>query len=392
MEFAYSSWMDLMVKGAAVGGVGVLLNNCRKGMKKPPVTDKIDFVQDTKRDITGVVLVNLGTPESCDVPSVKRFLKEFLSDERVIDMPPLLRYIIVNCFIAPFRSPESTETYKRVWDQSKLSTNLGSPLLSNGVDLLEKVKQQLGDKYSVKLAMRYQSPSIEKALLELKAECAKHIIVIPLFPQYSSSCTGSIQCKVFDCLRTWDRIPHLTISSSFLDRPAFAKCWADNGRELVKKDYDHFLFSYHGIPVSQLAKGSKECDPCTTCTTELTERNATCYRAQCYETTRLIVKELGLKEGSYSTSFQSRLGPTEWLQPYTVDTAEGMPERGIKKLLVFSPAFVADCLETIDEIGVELKDSFTEKGGEVLDLVPSLNSSDGFATFLTDMARNLSVF
>ena len=385
MDYLYTDWTDVLIKGFAIGGAGVLLNECRKGMKKPLVTDKIEYNATTKKNTIGVVLVNLGTPESCNVPAVRRFLREFLSDERVIDMPPLLRYIVVNCFIAPFRSPESTETYKRVWDQSKLSTNMGSPLLSNGVELLQKVQKDLGDNYSVKLAMRYQSPSIEKALMELKAECAKHIIVIPLFPQYSSSCTGSIQAKVFNILSTWDRIPHLTISSSFLDQPSFSKCWADNARQLVKQDYDHFLFSYHGIPVSQLAKGSKECSPCTTCTTELTERNATCYRAQCYETTRLIATELGLKKESYTTTFQSRLGPTEWLQPYTVDVAEGMPAKGNKKLLVFSPAFVADCLETIDEIGVELKHSFKEKGGEVLDLVPSLNYSDDFASLLGDM-------
>ncbi|KAJ9445322.1 Ferrochelatase [Diplonema papillatum] len=380
-------------------GLLMLAGKCRSGMKKPRVTDKVVFDKQTKSGVTGVMLVNLGTPESLSVPAVRRFLSEFLIDERVIDAPAYVRWVLVNCIIAPFRGPGSTEMYGRIWDSELKDSNKGSPIMSHSLNLLRGVKAQLEKKspgkYSVELAMRYQTPSMESALMRLRKQCVDHIIVIPLFPQYSSSCTGSVFAKVFDIMKTWDRMPHLTLSASLLEAPGFVEGFVDNAKDLMKNEYDHYMFSYHGIPEKQITKGSLECrldSPETGCCSKLTERNRGCYRAQCYETSRRIAQHAGIPKEKYTVTFQSRLGPTRWLQPYTDEFADKLPSEGKKRVLVFSPAFVADCLETVDEIGSEIKHGFIEKGGERFDLVPSLNATPIFVKSIADHVAKLSVF
>ena len=379
---------------AAVGAALLAGRKLVAGFKKPVPTDgMLEYDADTRPGTTGVLLVNLGTPEGRSVADVRRFLKEFLSDERVIDAPSHCRWMLVNLIIAPFRAKYSAEMYGRIWDPELKDSNMGSPILRHGVELCEKVKQSLGStnpgKFHVELCMRYQSPSIEDALLKLRRRCVEHIVVVPLFPQYSSACTGSIHQKVFDCMRNWDRIPNLTLSSDLMNVKAFVDTFAKNAEAYMKREYDHYVFSYHGVPEKQILKGSLECQPSscskTGCCSRLTERNRLCYRAACHETSRRIAAAVGITQDDYTTTFQSRLGPTKWLQPYTDETLEACPAQGQKRVLVFSPAFVADCLETIDEIGSELKHQFLEKGGEQMDLVPSLNSEEMFAEGLADL-------
>ena len=364
------------------------------GFRKPLLTDCVEYDADTKPGTTGVLLVNLGTPEGVDTSAVRRFLREFLSDERVIDAPPHCRWMLVNLIIAPFRASGSAAMYRRIWDTSLEDSNLGSPIMRYGVELLNGVRNSLGrsdaGKFHVELAMRYQSPSLEDALMRLKRKCVEHIIVVPLFPQYSSSCTGSIHQKVFDILSSWDRIPNLTFNSTLLGMKGFVETFEQTSAALMKEEYDHYVFSYHGVPVKQITKGSLECKPdsCpkTGCCSKLTERNRLCYKASCHETSRRIAKAVGIPEEKYTVTFQSRLGPTKWLQPYTDEKFGEFAESDDKKrVLVFSPAFVADCLETIDEIGSELRHEFLEKGGTKMDLVPSLNANDIFVQGIADL-------
>eukprot|EP01059_Diplonema_ambulator_P014484 TRINITY_DN25397_c0_g1_i1.p1 TRINITY_DN25397_c0_g1~~TRINITY_DN25397_c0_g1_i1.p1 ORF type:complete len:398 (+),score=144.20 TRINITY_DN25397_c0_g1_i1:32-1225(+) len=393
-EGAMSSWgwAKLAVKVLCAGW---LLKKGLAGFKKPKVGDKVVYEDETREGVTGVLLVNLGTPDALEVGAVRRFLREFLSDERVIDMPPYLRWMLVNCVIAPFRAKGSTQMYSRIWDKDQKGSNMGSPLVMYGYQMLEKLRQAVDakspGKYHIQLAMRYQQPSLEDALLELRRKCVSHIIIIPLFPQYSSSCTGSIHQKVFEVIGAWDRIPHLSFRSSLMDSDGFLKCFAENAKSLMVEEYDHYLFSYHGIPEKQITKGSFECSLNDECCSKLTERNKGCYRAQCFETSRRIAAELDIPKEKFSTSFQSRFGPTRWLQPYTDKIVDAFPSQGKKRILVFSPAFVADCLETIDEIGSEIKHSFIQNGGDTLHLVPSLNATPAYIAALSDMIHRIQI-
>eukprot|EP01064_Diplonema_japonicum_P023940 TRINITY_DN34388_c0_g1_i1.p1 TRINITY_DN34388_c0_g1~~TRINITY_DN34388_c0_g1_i1.p1 ORF type:complete len:400 (+),score=59.25 TRINITY_DN34388_c0_g1_i1:56-1255(+) len=389
-ERTHMDWAKMAVK---VLGLCWLLRKGMRGFKKPTVGDKVKYDDATKPGVTGVLLVNLGTPAALNVGSVRAFLREFLSDERVIDSPPYIRWMLVNCIIAPFRAAGSTEMYSRIWDPALKHTNRGSPLVRYGFEMLDKLQADLDKKspgkYHLELAMRYQNPDIETGLLNLKRKCVEHIIVVPLFPQYSSSCTGSIHQKVFEILGRWDRIPNLTFKSALIDDPNFLKGFEENAKQFMDNEYDHYLFSYHGVPETQITKGSFECKLDNNCCSSLTERNKGCYRAQCYETSRRIAAGLGIAKDKFSTSFQSRLGPTKWLSPYTDEVVDSFPAANKKRILVFSPAFVADCLETVDEIGSEIKHSFLKNGGETLDLVPSLNATPAFISTMADLIQRV---
>ncbi len=333
---------------------------------------------------TGVLIVNLGTPDSPSVPDVRKYLREFLMDGRVIDFPFLPRWVLVNLVIAPFRAPKSAKIYKELW------TEKGSPLKIYGQANEKQLQAALGDEYVVKLAMRYQSPSIENGLDEFKQMGFGKIIVIPFFPQYASASTGSVYEKVMKIVAKWQIIPEISIKNYFYNHPKFIKAFADNGRKhLEKGEYDHIVFSYHGLPARQIRKGDctgKVCQLGSCCDT-IHAMNQHCYRAQCFETTRLLVKELGLKEGTYTTCFQSRLGRDPWVQPYTDDVVKELAAKGIKRVLAFSPAFVADCLETTIEVAEEYKEMFEEKGGEHWQLVESLNDSDAWVDLLVDLVK-----
>ena len=332
---------------------------------------------------TGVLIVNQGTPDSPATPDVRKYLREFLMDGRVIDIPFPARWLLVNGIIAPFRAPKSAKEYKKLWEER------GSPLkfyLSDVRDLLQKA---LGEEYVVAFGMRYQSPNLETALNELKEAHVKRIVVIPLFPQYASATTGSVNQKLGELTGKWQIIPSISYINQFMDHPKFIEAFAARGRAMMKeKDYDHVLFSYHGIPERHIKKGSVS-DQCklSTCCNTFHERNRYCYRAQCFYTSRLLAKALDLEEEQYTTTFQSRLGKNPWIQPYTDVVLKDLPGQGKKKVLVYSPAFIADCLETTLEVGEEFKEEFEEAGGEVWDLVPSLNTSRLWVECLKDLVE-----
>ncbi|GAB3702084.1 ferrochelatase [Spirosoma flavus] len=333
---------------------------------------------------TGVLLVNLGTPDSPAVPDVRKYLREFLMDGRVIDIPLIPRSLLVNGIIAPFRAPKSAKIYKELW------TETGSPLKYYGHQVEEKLQQLLGSQYVVKLAMRYQSPSIEAGLSEFQQLGLTDIVVIPLFPQYASASTGSVYQKVMEVVKSWDVIPAIRFVNRFLEHPNFIEGFAQTARKyMATHDFDFFLFSYHGLPESQIRKGDVTKTTCRfgDCCATFHAQNQHCYRAQCFETTRLLVEALRIPEGKYVTSFQSRLGSDPWIKPYTDEVIKELPGKGIKSVLAFSPAFVADCLETTIEVGVEYKEIFEKAGGQHWQLVESLNDSPIWIDALVDLVK-----
>ncbi|MEM8894437.1 MAG: ferrochelatase [Bacteroidota bacterium] len=318
----------------------------------------------------GVLLVNLGTPDSTSVPDVRKYLREFLMDKRVIDIPSVPRWLLVNLIIGPFRAPKSAKEYR------KLFTDRGSPLKYYTEDLTALVRQTLPKEYVIEYAMRYQSPSIEHGLGALMKHNVSEIHVIPLFPQYASATTGSVIDKVMEITQKWQIIPSIKFTSQFLEEELFIDTIVERGRTYMQDtNYDHYIFSYHGLPERQIRKGSVD-NYCQLgkCCGKLTPKNRFCYRAQCFETTRLIAAQLGLKDEEYTVCFQSRLGKDPWIKPYTEDVLKELAENGKKKVLAFSPAFVSDCLETTIEVGEEYKEEFMEAGGEQWDLVDSLNT------------------
>lgn len=331
----------------------------------------------------GVLLVNLGTPDSTSVPDVRKYLREFLMDKRVIDIPAFVRFILVNGIIAPFRAPKSAAEYRNLFDDR------GSPLKYYTSDITALLQKKLSEEYSVKFAMRYQSPSLPDILEEFQKEEVATLHVIPLFPQYASATTGSVIDRVMELVKEWQIIPDIKFTSQFLEEELFLETIADQGRKLMEQtDYDHFLFSYHGLPERQIRKGSYG-DYCKlgSCCSTLNEHNRYCYRAQCFETTRLVAKKLNISEENYTVCFQSRLGKDPWVQPYTEDTLHKLAKDGVKKVLAFSPAFVSDCLETTIEVGETYQEDFIHAGGEKWDLVPSLNAEDKWVECLEHMVK-----
>ncbi|HEY9000746.1 MAG TPA: ferrochelatase [Mucilaginibacter sp.] len=337
----------------------------------------------------GILLVNLGTPDSSSTADVRKYLKEFLMDERVIDIHPLLRSLLVKGIIVPFRGPKSAKLYKKIWSEES-----GSPLLQYSYIQQRLLQQKLGVDYQVELGMRYQKPSIEKALNRFKANGVEHITIIPLFPQYASATTGSVYQEVMRLLSTWPVMPGLSFINSFHDNALMIDAFAENGKDFEPHRYDHVLFSFHGVPKRHLRKAG--CNDLhvhrqSDCCKALTGQNKFCYAAQCYDTARLIASKLNLPTSKYSVSFQSRLGNDPWLEPYTTRVLTELAKAGKKRVLVFCPAFVADCLETIYEIKEEGLELFVNAGGKELDLVPSLNDSPIWIEALAELAtRNSS--
>lgn len=331
----------------------------------------------------GVLLVNLGTPDAPTRGAVYRYLKQFLLDRRVIDYPWLARNILVRGIIAPLRSGKSAKLYQQLWTEN------GSPLKYYGEVLTAGVQERLGDEFVVTLGMRYQNPSIENAIDYLLKEQVSELIVLPLFPQYAGATTGSVHEEVMRILRKKEAIPNVKMVNSYYDEPAMIKIFADNARAFDLDSYDHIMFSYHGLPQRQLRRAD-DCNHCLKtddCCSTISKINQFCYSAQCHATTRAIAAELGLSEEQYTTTFQSRLGPEAWVQPYTSEVLEEQAKQGAKRILVFSPAFVADCLETIIEISDEYQEEFEEMGGEKVDLVPSLNDNPRWIDTVTDLVR-----
>ena len=310
------------------------------------------------RQKTGVLICNLGTPETYKTKDVRRFLRQFLSDGRVIEIPKIIWWFILNGIILTLRPSKSAKLYKSVW------TKEGSPLLVLSKKLTEKLKKSVGDSCEVELAMRYGNPSMERALMSLKNKNCRKLIVIPMFPQYSGTTTGSIFDEVARVLSKWRWVPSLSFVNSYHDHPEYINALADSLSNHIKNNSPQkIIFTYHGIPKRNFDLG----DP---------------YQCYCQKTTRLVAEKLNLEDDTYITTFQSRFGPAEWLKPYTSDTMGELPLQEVKNVLVVAPAFSVDCLETIEEIDQENKEIFLKAGGEKFTYAPCLNDSSGQVNLL----------
>jgi ferrochelatase len=318
---------------------------------------------------TGILLVNLGTPKTPHPKDVYRYLIEFLTDGRVIDWPWLKRQLFVRGFLVPFRYKQSAKLYQKLW------TPEGAPLLVHGLAVAEKLQTLLGKGFKVVLGMRYQEPSIQKGMEALKEEGVDEILIFPLFPQYASATTGSVNEQVMDYLKKWEAIPRTVFINNYAAHPALIKAFCLRAKQYDIGNYCHVLFSFHGLPERQLQKGNPG-GSCMVgpCCQKMNSKNQFCYKAQCYATAHAIIKELALDPSSYTICFQSRLGKEPWIQPYTSDVLDTCAEKGHKHLLVFSPSFVCDCLETTSEISYEYAEEFKKKGGKSVQLVEGLNS------------------
>ncbi len=332
-----------------------------------------------------ILLINLGTPDDPTPGKVGKYLTQFLNDKRVIDINPIGRFFLVNCIIVPFRRFKSSKLYQAIW------TKEGSPLLLHSLALKTKLLEIVPPHIHIELAMRYQTPSIKNALENLRKLHPEKIHIIPLYPQYASSSTGSTLEEVLNRIKKWEVIPNLNVISKFYDHPKFLDALLDAAKDHDIKKYDHVVFSYHGLPERQILKASAHYGNNTcnigACCNEITAHNRFCYRANSMETTRQLVSALNIPEGKYTSSFQSRLDD-KWLKPYSDKVIAELAKKGAKNILVFSPAFVADCLETIYEIGTEYQEIFHTNGGEKVTLVKSLNSSDAWAKAIKEIVLN----
>lgn len=332
----------------------------------------------------GILLVNLGTPDSPGTADVRKYLREFLLDRRVMDIPAVNRFFLVNGIIAPFRAPKSGAAYKEIWDEKT-----GSPLMHYSLLQKDLLQESLGTGYHVELAMRYQNPSIASALENFRKEKIFQIRVIPLYPQYASASGGTVNEKVMEVVSKWEIVPDISFVNSFHDHPLMIETFAELGSKYDPSSYDHILFSFHGLPVRQLMKADpsgRHCQQVPGCCNRMNINNRYCYSAQCHDTARLIAEKLDLPESKYTVCYQSRLGKTPWVQPYTSDVLQQLAAEGKKRLLVFCPAFVADCLETIYEVSTEYDEEFKALGGEKVQLVESLNDHPKWIRALTQLA------
>jgi ferrochelatase len=324
--------------------------------------------------MTGVLLINLGTPDAPTPDAVGRYLREFLMDPFVIDLPAPLRWLLVNVIIVPRRKYQSAAAYQKVQMPE------GSPLLVHTRALAREVARFLNEseeKYIVEFGMRYGNPSIKSALEKLKASAVSRIIVLPLYPQYAESSfeTAVIETKSRAAEQGCEDL--LTFLPPFYDDSGFINAWAERIRAQINPETtEHLLFSFHSLPVNHLTKfhSDKDFRPSAKCCTEVTSDNQNCYRAQCFATARAIAARLELHPDDYTVSFQSRLGRAEWIGPNTVDVIQDLARRGLKKIAVACPSFVCDCLETLEEIGMRGRETFLSAGGEELKLISSLNS------------------
>ncbi len=331
---------------------------------------------------TAVLLINVGTPNSPKTSHVRQYLTSFLNDPRVIDIPWLLRKILVNLIIIPFRASRSSKLYKMLW------TAQGSPLLVHGKQVQHDLQNQLGSNYTVFLAMRYGEPSLKTALQQIKANNFSQLTVLPLFPQYASSSTGTALEAVMSEVKTWQVIPKMNIINQFYNHPLFIDAFAKRIQAYQPAQYNHIIFSYHGLPIRHISKihPQHNCNSCT-CAQAMPPHGTYCYKATCYETTRLLAHKLNLQPGTYSQSFQSRLS-SNWIQPFTDHRLKELAHSGTKRVLIVAPAFVADCLETTVELGHDFKNLFLQAGGQELQYVESLNSMPEWITALHHIVTN----
>lgn len=328
-----------------------------------------------------VLLINVGTPDKAEVRAVRRFLSQFLNDRRVMDMPWLLRKILVNFIIVPFRAPKSTKLYEKLW------TAEGSPLLLNTEKFAARLQLVLGEDYRVFTAMRYGNPSLKKMLQQIGEQEFGELVIFPLFPQYASSTTGTVEEYVRKEAQKQETFPKIRFVNQFYNHPEFLEAFSENIAAYHPEKFDHIIFSYHGLPLRQVNKvhagiSSTVC----TCNKQMPAHGTNCYKATCYETTRLLANKLGLNTAQYSIGFQSRFSKN-WLNPFTDELVKELARKGSKKILITVPSFVADCLETLVEIETGYDKLFRELGGEKLVLVKSLNDSKHWVKTAADIIR-----
>lgn len=342
-----------------------------------------------ERPKRAAILLNLGTPDDPTPAAVGRYLREFLMDPYVVDIPAPLRWFLVNVLIVPRRKHTSAEAYAKVWSPTD-----GSPLRSELDRLTAGVRQALGESSGIAVAqaMRYGKPSIEAALREVAHAGLERLFVLPLYPQYSTAATESSVVETRRLARELGLAIEPEFLPAFYEQPDFIESFAKViRRSLAERPVDHVIFSYHGLPerqIRRLDRAGTHCLASPDCCARITAANTDCYRAQCYATTRALVRTLGLAEGGYSVGFQSRLGRTPWIQPFSDHLYSELPKRGIRKVAVVCPSFVADCLETLEEVALRGRDQFVAAGGEQLHLVPSLNAETHWATAVAGWIRH----
>lgn len=335
----------------------------------------------------GIVLMNLGSPDSTEVKDVRRYLNEFLMDEKVIDIPYLARLLLVRGIISPFRAPKSAAAYRSIW------TEEGSPLIV----LTRQLQHVLQDSFDapVTIAMRYGNPSPQKAFDELVTQVPnlEEVVLVPLYPHYAMSSYETAVEYAQKIHKTLNYSFKLTTIQPYYNNADYIQALSASIQPYLNQNFDHILFSYHGVPERHIRKGditSGHCLKVNNCCAVDSPAHTQCYRHQCITTTQLVAADLNLPKDKFSFSFQSRLGKDEWLKPYTAKRFEEMPQEGIKKLLVVCPAFVSDCLETLEEIAEEGKEQFLHAGGESFTMIPCLNVHPLWVTALAKWIHQIA--
>ncbi|MCX6119075.1 MAG: ferrochelatase [Proteobacteria bacterium] len=337
----------------------------------------------SKKD--GVLLVNIGTPDSPSTSDVRKYLREFLMDPLVLNIPFIFRWILVHLIIAPLRGPKSAHAYQKIW------TRNGSPLMVYSKQLADKVQYRLSQSI-VLHAMRYQSPSIYSQISSLASSGVTNITMLPMFPQYSLAATESAVLEAKNVVAKQFPQMKLKIIGDFFNHPGFIEAQASIIRKKIE-DFkpDHILMSYHGLPenhVQATDRSGQHCLKAKDCCAAITETNRLCYRAQSFDTSRKLASSLGLTSNQYSVSFQSRLGKIPWIQPFTDFIIKDLKNSGVKRLLVVCPSFVADCLETLEEIGIRCREDWLALGGEAFEFAPCVNADDAFADAVVSLVKN----
>ncbi|MEM7375340.1 MAG: ferrochelatase [Bacteroidota bacterium] len=327
----------------------------------------------------GILIVNLGSPDSTETKDVKRYLKEFLMDERVIDVPFLLRKFLIEGIVLNTRPKKSAAAYKKIWWEE------GSPLIVISQRVLEKLKEKINE--PIALGMRYGNPSIKAAIEALYKQepQLEEVFLIPLYPHYAMSSFETVVVKAREVVAQHFPQLKMEVQPAFYEEEAYIDSLAASIRSQLPEAFDQLLFSYHGVPERHIKKGDSSKSHCLQvedCCSVHHPCQSMCYRHQVFRTSELVAEKLGLSRDRYSVSFQSRLGPDPWLQPFTDHMLEEFPSKGVKKLAIVCPAFVSDCLETLEEIGMEGKEEFLEAGGEEFHMISCLNEDDSWVNVL----------
>ena len=332
----------------------------------------------------GVLLVKLGSPDSATTRDVRTYLREFLMDPRVIDIPWAIRAFVVHACILPFRPKKSAEAYAQVW------TPEGSPLVVTSRNVQRALQQRLGTQVPVELAMRYQNPGIPFALASLRAQGVSDLVVVPLFPHFAMSSYETAALRVREVAAKLAPTMQIQIVPPFFDDPGYIQALVASASDTLATEYDHLLFSFHGLPERHLHKADPtgcHCLKTPDCCERPNPAHQTCYRAQCFATVRAFTAAAGVPSEKFSVAFQSRLGSDPWLKPYTDFELVRLAESGVRKLLVMCPAFVADCLETLEEVAMRGRETFIEAGGQEFHVIPCLNEHPQWLCALEAMVR-----